>query len=395
MTPNFTRDGLTWLCYGLLAYYAFVQAALGPVMPFLRDELALSYTLGGLHPSAFAAGMIIAGLRADRAAKRWGRRAALWGGALGMGLGLLLFIAGRQIWATLPAVLLMGLAGTLLLVTVQSALADRHGRWSATALTEANVAASLSATLAPLAVGTLAARGAGWRAGLLLAVALLLLLIVVGRAVAPPPPPPPDPEPAGTARLPRRFWRLWLVLLLAVAAEWCVVLWSADYLETIGGLVRSDAARWLSAFFLAALIGRVVGSRLTRRVPGEPLLLLAMLIAAVGVALLLFPPLPGLRVAGLAVAGVGIGNLFPLALSIAVGLAPRHRDEASARVALAAGIAILLAPLLLGGLADRVGLEVAFRGTVLPLLAIAFLLALLDRRELTGRPAGPPIMEGS
>ena len=52
----FTRDRFTWLAYLLLAFYTFLEAALGPLMPFLRAELALNYTCGGLHFSAFALG---------------------------------------------------------------------------------------------------------------------------------------------------------------------------------------------------------------------------------------------------------------------------------------------------------------------------------------------------
>lgn len=62
----FARDRFTWLAYVFLAAFTYLQAILGPLMPFLRSELHLSYTLGGLHLSAFAAGMIAAGLTGDR-----------------------------------------------------------------------------------------------------------------------------------------------------------------------------------------------------------------------------------------------------------------------------------------------------------------------------------------
>ena len=86
-TTIFTRDRFTWLAYAMLAYFAYLQSALGPAMPFLRRELNLSYTLGGLHLSAFALGMIGAGLSGAALAARWGRRAIFWGGAGGMGIG--------------------------------------------------------------------------------------------------------------------------------------------------------------------------------------------------------------------------------------------------------------------------------------------------------------------
>jgi hypothetical protein len=35
----------------MLAYIGFTQSMLGPLMPFLRSELQLNYTLGGFLPA--------------------------------------------------------------------------------------------------------------------------------------------------------------------------------------------------------------------------------------------------------------------------------------------------------------------------------------------------------
>ena len=70
----FARDLFTWLAYLMLGYYAYLQASLGPLMPFLSTELSLNYTISGLHFSAYALGMTLAGLSGERAAQRWGRR---------------------------------------------------------------------------------------------------------------------------------------------------------------------------------------------------------------------------------------------------------------------------------------------------------------------------------
>ena len=76
---RFVRDRFTWLAYLLLASFTLLQAILGPLMPFLRAELHLSYTLGGLHLSAFAAGMVLAGLTGDRLLSAVRRGLVFWG----------------------------------------------------------------------------------------------------------------------------------------------------------------------------------------------------------------------------------------------------------------------------------------------------------------------------
>src|SRR6185436_18048455 len=59
---EFRRDRLTWIAYALLAWFAYLQAAPGLVVAHLRDELDLSYSAGGLHVAAFAAGSVVAGV---------------------------------------------------------------------------------------------------------------------------------------------------------------------------------------------------------------------------------------------------------------------------------------------------------------------------------------------
>ncbi|MCA9880800.1 MAG: hypothetical protein KC442_23545, partial [Thermomicrobiales bacterium] len=77
---TFVRDQRTWAAYLLLGVLAYMETVLGPVMPFLREELGISYAVASLHFSAIAVGAIIAGLLGDRVVRRVGRGGALWGG---------------------------------------------------------------------------------------------------------------------------------------------------------------------------------------------------------------------------------------------------------------------------------------------------------------------------
>ena len=63
---EFRRDRLTWIAYVLLAWFAYLQAAPGLVIGHLRRELDLSYSTGGLHVAAFAAGSVVAGVVSAR-----------------------------------------------------------------------------------------------------------------------------------------------------------------------------------------------------------------------------------------------------------------------------------------------------------------------------------------
>lgn len=384
---TFVRDRFTWVAYFLLSYFTYLQGSLGPSMPFLRDELKLSYTVGALHLSAFALGMILAGLTGDRLSHRYGRQITFWGGGVGMAAGALLLALGRHVVLTVASSLVMGYLGALLLVTIQASLSDRHGERRAIAFTESNMVATLGSGLAPLCVGLSQRAGVGWRGALLLPVVLMPL--VAARFYHEPVPAAGAPAegltPSGGA-LPASFWAYWALVVTSVSIEWCLVFWGASFLENVVGFDKVAASTLMSVFYLAALVGRIAGSWLTRTVGSLRLLLAAIGTTAAGFPFFWLAPVAALNVAGLFVAGLGVANLFPLTLSLAVGVAPRQSSAASARVTLGAGTAILCAPLILGWVADRVGIRTAY-GTVVVLLAMAVAMALLANRLAASRQA--------
>ena len=62
-SQTFYRDRFTWLAYILLAFYGYFLNILGPITPFLKDELKLSYTVSSLHFTAFAVGILLVTIR--------------------------------------------------------------------------------------------------------------------------------------------------------------------------------------------------------------------------------------------------------------------------------------------------------------------------------------------
>ena len=160
MSSTFHRVRFTWLAYLMLAFFAYYLNILGPIAPFLKDELGLDYTVSSLHYTAFALGFLVVGLGGHLVIRRIGRGRALWMGAAGLSGGALLLVSGRSPFITIGAAFVMGLVGSLILTIIPSALSDQHGEQRAVALSEANVVSSLLSTAAPLLVGWLAA-GAG------------------------------------------------------------------------------------------------------------------------------------------------------------------------------------------------------------------------------------------
>jgi fucose permease len=381
MQHSFTRDRFTWMAYLVLALYGYFLNVIGPITPFLKDELGLSYTVSSLHYTAFAIGIILVGLGGDVAIQRFGRWRSLWIGAGGLSLGALLLVTGRSPWITITAAFLMGLVGSLILAIIPSALSDRHGEQRAIALTEANMIASVAATIAPLLVGFFARTIFGWRVALLGMALMPLLMYVIFRGTSLHETKQASPDQPDEAKkpLPGRFWALWWALVLGVAVEFCMISWSADYLEKALGMLKADAAQSVSLFLGAMIVGRLVISRLTQRVSTLNLVSTSILVAGGGFLLFWLGGSVATGLVGLFLTGLGVAGLYPLILALAIGAAGSQTVQAGSRATLASGTAILTLPLVLGRLADAFSIQQAY-GVVGLLLVGAFVIIRAARR---------------
>jgi fucose permease len=383
MPDRFIRDRFTWLAYLLLAFYSYYINGIGPVTPFLKDEMHLSYTVGSLHYSAFAVGILAVGLAGHLVIRRVGRWRALWIGAAGLSFGALILIAGQSPVVTVGAAFLMGCIGSLILAVVPAALSEQHGDQRAVAISEANVISSLTGTAAPLLVGWFASAivgWGGWRLALAsIALAPLAIRLGIGRADPVVPPAAAESPAAGgaTRRLPLLYWLYWIGIVLVVSVEFCMISWSADYLENELGMVKANAAQAVSLFLGAMIVGRLAVSRLVQRFPSRALVTLSILLAMAGFLVYWTTTSAVVGMAGLFLTGLGVAGLYPLILSMAIAAAGGNTVQAGARATLASGTAILALPLVLGRLADVVGIRPAYGVvavllvTALPLIQIA------------------------
>ena len=381
MHRTFHRDRFTWLAYLSLAFYGYFLNVLGPITPFLKEELQLTYTVSSFHFTAFAIGILLIGLGGHLVIQRIGHQRSLWLGLFGMSLSALLLLTGRSSVITIGASFLMGLVGSLILAIVPAALSDQHGEMKAVALSEANVIASLFATSAPLLVGWFAHTGGGWRLALgIMAGIPILMFLGLGRNSSPTTTSVAEESAQSDKPLPLLFWLYWVGIVLGVSVEFCMVFWSADYLEQVLGLIKADAAQAVSLFLAAMIVGRILSSRLVQRFSTRAVVTVS--IVAAGIGFLLFWRTDNIFVglSGLFITGLGVASLYPLILSLAINASNGNTVQAGARATLASGTAILALPLALGGLADAVGIRSAY-AVVLVLLVSVFLIIQLARKS--------------
>jgi fucose permease len=343
-------------------------------MPFLRDELQLSYTVAGLHFSAFALGMVLAGLSSRRVNQHWGSRFAIWVGAAGMALGVLLLVLSQTVVLTILSALIMGLLGSILKNTLQASISKQHEHYRTTALTEMSAVGSASAGLVPLVIGGFTHFGWGWRPAIATAAIALAFIYWQNRRVRPPASrASAQHDRYPTQSLPMPFWGYCAALFFGVAIGYCFTYWGADFLHTVVGLARSDAASAMSLFLFAGMVGRVAGSQLSKKIPDECLVVGAIGVTTIGFLLFWLAPVTWLNLLGLIITGIGAANFYPLLLSAAISTT-EQLNRATARLSIGAGLAILMAPFLLGWIADQIELKQAFGLVIILLVAITGLL---------------------
>ncbi|MFZ3069631.1 MAG: MFS transporter [Anaerolineaceae bacterium] len=378
------RTPKTWLVYLLLSLYAYCLNVPGPIAGYLRDEFHMNYTASSMHFSAFALGILVTGLFGGTLIRRMGHWKVMAIGAIGLGVGGLILSFGRVPALTVTGLFLMGCIGTWILSIYPAILDEEMGAGSPVGISEANVTASIFASLAPLLVGYLASQAVGWRLAVItvalvsLGLGLWLFITATHQEVE------QAEQPTGqqkSGRLPARYWVLWLALVLGISIEFCTIYWGSDFIEKVLGLTRDTATQTVSLFLIGMIIGRFFGGRLLQRISARNILVGSILLGVVGFGLFWTGLNPVVGLIGLFLMGLGVANFYPTILSLAIKSAGAQKGLAGSRATLASGVAIFFLPLILGTLADGIGIKPAFAivGGLFVLLAV--MLVVADRMK--------------
>jgi len=191
---------------------------------------------------------------------------------------------------------------------------------------------------------------------------------------APPQPNGSVPSPAASARR-RAVWRTVVVLgviaLCSTYGEGAVSDWGALHLRSDLNVDAGLAAAGYAAFALAEACGRLFGTALLGRLGQTRVLVYGGLITCAGMLAAALSPVLPLALLGFALAGAGVANAFPTAMSRVGALAGPNGVAAASTFGYAG---FLLGPPAIGFLTGAVSLRVALT-TVSVLGIVGVLLA--------------------
>lgn len=188
-------------------------------------------------------------------------------------------------------------------------------------------------------------------------------------------------------------YRLSLAILLAGVIATCtaygegaVADWSALHLTSELHSSGGTAALAYAGFSVAIAGGRLVGAPVIARLGATGVLVGGGLVAAAGAVLAAAATSPAYAVGGFFLVGLGLANVFPLAISRA-GALGGPRGVATASTLGYAGM--LAGPPLIGLLADQIGLRLALGTIAVLAIAIAALAPIVTRQRATVALAAP------
>ncbi|MFI8914557.1 MFS transporter [Streptomyces sp. NPDC053513] len=354
------------------------------VLPSLGAEFDLDRTRQGLVVSAFflayALCQIPGGLLADRFG---GRRVTLWAllswsvftALTGFAWSFAVLLALRFAFGAAEGVF----PPASMKVLVERTTPEERGSANGTVMSSN----ALAAVVTPLAVAPLVA-AFGWRSAFWSTAALGVLVLVAVRLRLPAP--LPCTEGAGTPRPALRavlrkgvLWRFALMMFGYNTIVWGLNTWVPSYLSEEHGVSLTEAGALVAVPALGAAVATVLGGRLSDRLGGRHRLIVVPGMTVAAVALLLManaPSLTGFVVLGtVAVFAASLAYMPIFAVPLA-GLAPGYVGVGSAVVILGGQVAGMVAPPVMGALADAFSFHVAFGFLVLGAVIAAVMACL-------------------
>lgn len=353
-------------------------------VPWIQDHAGVSPGQLGLALAFPALGAAIAMPLAARVSHRFGSRTALRGLLALWTLALILPSLAPNLVALCGALFVYGATAGMADVAMnaigvevehrmgKSIMSGLHGMWSVGALLGSGI-------------GTVAAHLeiSAQLHHLVMAVILTVLGAIACQYVLNLHPTEEEEAPPRFALPPKSALLIGAVGFCAVFAEGASLDWSAVYLEDVLTTSAGVAAGATTGFALTMAIARLVGDAVVDRFGAVRTVRVSGVIATAGGVLVVLAPHPAVAMAGFGLLGLGIAVVVPLAFA-AAGKSGPNPSQAIAGVATVTYASGLVAPSIIGGIAQASSLTLSFIVvTVLATGLALFAPVLAPRRTVT------------
>ncbi len=388
------RNDLTRLRVALTAFFAldgFVFAGWVVRIPAIKEQTGASASALGLALLGVSAGAVVTMTLTGRLVRRYGSHPVTVACAVLLCLSIALPPLTHSALALGAVLLVFGSAYGGINVAFNSAAVDLVAALRRPIMPSFHAAFSLGGMIGAGLGGLVAGSLSPLRHLLSLTAIGLVVTLFAGRALLrcePAAPPKPAPEDAAAPRrLDRRTRRLvvvfGLIALCTAYGEGAMADWGALHLEQDLDASPGLAAAGYSCFALAMTVGRLTGTTLLERLGRTTTVVAGGTTAVLGMLLGSLAPSVGVALFGFAVTGLGLANIFPVAIERAGALGGPSGVATASTLGYGG---MLLGPPAIGFMADWFSLPAALT-SVAALAAVAVLVAVATRHAAA--PAEP------
>jgi len=373
----------------LFFMWGFITSLNDILIPHLKSVFSLNYTQAMLIQFCFFGAYFLVSVPAGNLVKKVGFQRGLGIGLMIAAAGCLLFIGAAKVqvyWVFLTALFVLASGITLLQVAANPLVTIMGPEETASSrLTMTQAFNSLGTTVAPIigsilifsATAEFATKAQEAESVIVpyfgLAIALIALALIFTRISLPTPNLEEETQVGTEQSSLMEFRHLVLgavAIFMYVGAEVSIGSFLVNYfgLENIAGMPESEAAHYIAYYWGGAMVGRFAGAILMQKIAAGKLLAFNSVASAALIALSIASE--G-SVAMYSILLVGLCNsiMFPTIFSLALKGLGVNTSRGSGLLCLAiVGGAIV--PVMQGGLADSIGLQVSF---VLPLVCYLYI----------------------
>lgn len=382
--PGSTLTRLRIVLTVFFALDGFLFAGWVVRIPAIKEQTDASASTLGLALLGVSAGAVITMMLTGRLCRRYGNHQVTVACAVLLSLSIALPPLTHSPLALGAVLLIFGSAYGGINVAFNSAAVDLVRALQRPIMPSFHAAFSLGCMIGAGLGGLVAGTLSPTQHLLGLAAIGLLVTALAGRALLrlqPPTPPASSPQDGpGQRRLSTRTRGLvitfGLIALCTAYGEGALADWSALHLEQDLHATPGVAAVGYSCFALAMTIGRLTGTQLLERLGQTRTLVAGGTTAALGMLLAALAPALWVALLGFVITGLGLANLFPVAVERAGALA--GPDGVAIASTFGYG-GMLLGPPAIGFMADWFSLPTALT-SVAVLAAAAVAIAFITRR---------------
>ena len=377
----------------LPVYYAFFMngmtaLSIGAVLPYLIEEMKLSYGMAGAFLSLFAFGNLAASAVSPLLSARIGQKKSIIFTYCLSPLCLLAVTAAPSVGVSCLCFFVLGVVRGSVSVVNNTVINDAC-RGEAMALNLLHMMAAAGSFCAPFFCALAMRLEGNWRAAFWGLAVMAALCVVFYTRLEPVHDFPIEKEKGGERAYLKSpdFYIIGMVLFWYLGVENCVSGWFVTYFKESGLMSEGFASLLVSVTWLAIMGGRLFTALISERVRKERLILINCLLSAlcffVMIGVCSFPELVPGRLCVLTASMLGMGfffaGIYPTGVAN-VGQMLKGSFGGTALFLAISAVGGILMPQIVGLLADQIGLGGAIGSLVVGVAAMVFFALWNEKR---------------